>query len=162
MAHLNYSFLFEQGNGWSNSLAMMSKRKFLQENCHSQFPMATSHQWPILYNFYSITLWIWLTPMLTSTVNMYLPSSWNFVNKSFMKLVEEEISQSLLHFYFVSVKNGNEAEDEDGEWYWRRSGPKLFEICIRFFMKYMTLGSKTILDTLYKFFVDYNYIAWLY
>jgi hypothetical protein len=74
------------------------------------------------------------------------------VNKSFMKLVEEEISQSLLHFYFVSVKNGNEAEDEDGEWYWRRSGPKLFEICIRFFMKYMTLGSKTILDTLYQFF----------
>ena len=22
------------------------------------------------------------------------------------------------------VKNGNEIEDEDGEWYWRRSGPK--------------------------------------
>ena len=79
-----------------------------------------------------------------------------------MNLVEEEINQSLLQFCFKSVENRNEAEDEDGEWYWRRSGPKLFEICIHFSMKYMTLGSKTILDTLYRNFVDYNYVAWLY
>ena len=52
------------------------------------------------------------------------------------------------------VKNENEVKDEDGEWYRRRSGPKLFEIlCICFFMKYMTLGSNTILETFYENFI---------
>ena len=56
MTHLNYGFLFEQGNGWRDSLAMASIRKWsLAVSYGNEPPVANIGQFLSKKNYMNLT-----------------------------------------------------------------------------------------------------------